>query len=256
MIRRLGFEEAPAPYEAEPQRVRFWTEAWAEKNLYCPACGAERLFKAVNNSPAKDFTCSACGEDFELKSSRGRMPPKIVDGAYDTLLGRLKSGNNPNLALLRYDRAALSVADLEIVPKHFFTPQLVEKRAPLGPSARRAGWVGCNIRISDLPPGGRIALVKNGVIVDREQVLSAWAKTAFLQEVGPEKRGWLIEVWACISRLGKPEFELSDLYAFEGALQAKYPGNANIRPKIRQQLQVLRDVGRVQFLGGGRYRVL
>ncbi len=27
-----------------------------------------------------------------------------------------------------------------------------------------------------------------------------------------------------------------------------------IRPKIRQQLQILRDLGFVKFLGGGRYR--
>jgi hypothetical protein len=27
-----------------------------------------------------------------------------------------------------------------------------------------------------------------------------------------------------------------------------------VRPKIRQQLQVLRDMGFLEFLGGGRYR--
>jgi Dam-replacing HTH domain len=43
--------------------------------------------------------------------------------------------------------------------------------------------------------------------------------------------------------------------AFEPRLAALYPGNNNVRPKIRQQLQVLRDRGWLEFLGRGRYRV-
>lgn len=33
-----------------------------------------------------------------------------------------------------------------------------------------------------------------------------------------------------------------------------YPGNNNVRPKIRQQLQVLRDRGWLEFNGRGVYR--
>ena len=32
--------------------------------------------------------------------------------------------------------------------------------------------------------------------------------------------------------------------------------NRNIQPKIRQQLQVLRDLGLLEFLGVGEYRLL
>ena len=53
------------------------------------------------------------------------------------------------------------------------------------------------------------------------------------------------------------EFSLQDFYkAFEGRLAAIHPENRNVQPKIRQQLQVLRDHGVLQFLGRGRYRVL
>jgi len=31
--------------------------------------------------------------------------------------------------------------------------------------------------------------------------------------------------------------------------------NHNIRPKIRQQLQILRDLGFLEFLGDGSYRL-
>jgi len=50
-------------------------------------------------------------------------------------------------------------------------------------------------------------------------------------------------------------FELVDVYAFEDRLSALYPENRHVRAKIRQQLQVLRDEGYVEFLGGGEYRL-
>ena len=34
-----------------------------------------------------------------------------------------------------------------------------------------------------------------------------------------------------------------------------HPQNRFVRPKIRQQLQILRDLGLLEFLGRGRYRV-
>ncbi len=39
-------------------------------------------------------------------------------------------------------------------------------------------------------------------------------------------------------------------------LAKRPPANRNVQPKIRQQLQVLRDMGFVEFLGAGRYRLL
>ena len=47
-----------------------------------------------------------------------------------------------------------------------------------------------------------------------------------------------------------------EVYAFEPRLSALCPGNNNVRPKIRQQLQVLRDQGVLEFLGRGNYRKL
>lgn len=34
-----------------------------------------------------------------------------------------------------------------------------------------------------------------------------------------------------------------------------YPENQHIRAKIRQQMQVLRDEGFIEFLGNGEYRL-
>ncbi|MGN1347846.1 MAG: hypothetical protein ACI4VI_02775 [Acutalibacteraceae bacterium] len=43
------------------------------------------------------------------------------------------------------------------------------------------------------------------------------------------------------------------MYSFESELKIKHPKNNNIKPKIRQQLQFLRDRGFIEFLGNGKY---
>ncbi|WP_365987124.1 hypothetical protein [uncultured Brevundimonas sp.] len=52
----------------------------------------------------------------------------------------------------------------------------------------------------------------------------------------------------------RPELSLDDGYAHEATLAALYPDNHNVRPKIRQQLQVVRDRGCLAFNGRGTYR--
>jgi type II restriction enzyme len=44
------------------------------------------------------------------------------------------------------------------------------------------------------------------------------------------------------------------MYAFENNLKAKYPNNNFIKDKIRQQLQLLRDKGLIEFIGRGKYK--
>jgi type II restriction enzyme len=39
-------------------------------------------------------------------------------------------------------------------------------------------------------------------------------------------------------------------------LSRLYPNNKHVKPKIRQQLQVLRDHGYLEFESKGRYRLL
>lgn len=52
------------------------------------------------------------------------------------------------------------------------------------------------------------------------------------------------------------EFTLLDLYEFESDLEQLHPRNKNVRAKIRQTLQYLRDDRLVEFLDDrGSYRV-
>ena len=49
-------------------------------------------------------------------------------------------------------------------------------------------------------------------------------------------------------------FKLEDVYAFENTLKIKYPNNNYIKDKIRQQLQILRDKGVIEFVSRGIYK--
>ncbi|MFH1894677.1 MAG: hypothetical protein ABH813_02150, partial [Patescibacteria group bacterium] len=56
-------------------------------------------------------------------------------------------------------------------------------------------------------------------------------------------------------KLGKKEFTLNDMYLFEKALNKLHPENKHIKDKIRQQLQILRDKGYLDFVSRGFYRL-
>jgi type II restriction enzyme len=253
--RPLGFEEAPAHFESGTQKARVMTERWALQWLFCPNCGERQIGQLANNSKVGDFRCGGCREEYELKSSKGRFGRKVVDGAYGAMRERLAARNNPNLLLLNYDAVTSSATDLMVIPKHFFTPDIIEERKPLADTARRAGWIGCNIVLDRIPPSGRIFLLKDRMPAPKALVREQWERTLFLRDAGLEARGWLIEVMKAVEAIGRPSFTLEEVYTQEAALQALYPANRNVRPKIRQQLQVLRDQGYLEFLGGGEYRM-
>lgn len=67
---------------------------------------------------------------------------------------------------------------------------------------------------------------------------------------------WRKTVFVVVDSLGTCEFSLSDIYKKESLFSAKFPNNHTIRESIRRNLQDLRDLGLIEFLGGGRYRRL
>ena len=250
----LPFEVAKN-YSSPSQQIRVMTEYWVSNSIFCPNCG-NPLVGFENNAPVADFYCKDCQEEYELKSKRGTLGKKIVDGAFGTMIERLNSNNNPNFFLLTYDRDSFLVKDFLTVPKYFFVESIIEKRKPLASTARRAGWIGCNIVINNIPEFGKIFYVRNGVKKSKEEVLSKWGKTTFVKTTSDiDAKGWLFDIFLCIDQLKKREFSLDDVYAFEPILKSKHPANNNVKAKIRQQLQILRDRGILEFSGYGRYKL-
>ncbi len=241
-------------YTSNSQIARVLTEGWVKKNCYCPSCGNDHLNSFENNSPVADFLCQSCKSEYELKSKKDKFTSKIVDGAYESMIRRINSKNNPHFFFLNYSIKALEVKNFVVIPKHYFVDSIIEKRKALGINARRANWVGCNILLNNIPDTGKILIIKDGVVKDRKKVIDIWAKTAFLEKQEKDNRGWTIEMLKLLERVQNLDFTLDQVYAYETDLKARFPNNNFIRDKMRQQLQILRDKGLIEFKGRGLYR--
>ena len=145
------------------QIARRITESWGESNLYCAACDSASLRRTLANTEVRDFTCDACDARYEMKAGRTWNVNRIPDAGYDAMMRAIKNDRAPNLLVLQYN-ATWHVANLMLVPSFFFTESAIERRPPLGPSARRAGWVGCNILLCAIPIQGRLPLVERGTL--------------------------------------------------------------------------------------------
>jgi type II restriction enzyme len=202
-------------YKSASQRARVGTESWGAANFFCPACESPSLDVAPRNTVAVDYFCPSCKSPFQLKAVR-------------TVL---------------------------LVPHFAFALSAVERRKPLASTARRAGWVGCNILLEKIPVHARIPIVSEGSPHTPREVRGSYDRLRPLEKLQGEKRGWTLDVLQVLQSLGKLEFTLADVYAHADSLAKLHPNNAHVRDKIRQQLQVLRDLDLLKFLGDGSYRL-
>lgn len=240
-------------YSSNSQIARILTEDWVKNNSYCPCCGNVILNDFENNRPVADFFCVNCREEFELKSKNGLFSNTITDGAYSTMIERINSNQNPNFFFLTYSKD-YSVNNFVLIPNHFFIPDIIQKRKPLSDTARRAGWTGCNIDISNVPESGKIFIVKNKEEIDKIKVVENYSRTKSIKTTNIESRGWIMDILNCVGRIPTDEFSLKEMYVFENDLQIKHPDNNFVRDKIRQQLQYLRDKGFIEFTNKGHYK--
>jgi type II restriction enzyme len=242
-------------FKSPSRRAGIITEKWGKENLYCLACSSNSLVPTSTGRPVIDFTCSNCGERYQLKSKKHSFGVSVANSAYEPKIKAIRNGTIPNFIFLQYDSTAWIVRNLFVVPKHFISESIIKRRKPLQKSARRAGWVGSEILLGSLPLDARVSIVKDGHELPNTRVRDLWSQFLFLRKQPVDSRGWLADVLACVRELEKETFTLTDVYKFDNKLAKLHPQNKNIRPKIRQQLQILRDNDVVEFLGKGKYKI-
>lgn len=241
-------------YTSSSQKARVLTEPWVKNNLYCPRCGNTHLESFPNNKKVADFFCPACSSQFELKSKKGKFSKKVLAGEYNAMIQRITSNENPDFLFMSYSSSEKKINELFFVPKHFFTPYIIEKRKPLSSKAKRAGWTGCNILINEIPEQGKVEIISERKERSKTSVLNEITRISALTENNIEKRGWLMDVLSCVNQIPTREFTAKEIYAFERILSEKHPNNKHVKDKIRQQLQVLREKGILEFISRGIYR--
>ena len=242
-------------YKSNSQIARRLTEDWCSDEMYCPSCLNNKLHTHPNNQKVSDFFCVNCNNEFQLKSSNKKFSKKIVDGEYNTMIQFITSDSTPHFVLMHYSKDEWVVKNLILIPKFFISTSIIERRNPLSSTAKRAGWVGCNILLSKISNYGKINIIKNEHIIDKQTVHKKLEKMTFLNKQKPNLRGWTLDVLNCVEDLNKKEFSLKDIYLKKDYLNDLYPDNHHIEAKIRQQLQILRNNGILKFMSKGRYKL-
>lgn len=248
-------EELGGKYKSLAQKARVITEDWMAEEGYCPSC-LSRLVQTAANSKAVDFQCLKCMVQFQLKSTKSKIGNRVPDGAYQTMLSAVRSDTCPALVLMHYSNIEWAVRDLTIIPSFALTEQAIIPRKPLSPTARRAGWIGCNIDLTKIATQARVDVVKNGIVSPQDVVVASYARLAPLKSINVKQRGWAMAVLNGIQSKSWTIFSTQDAYQLEETMKRTFPNNKNIKPKIRQQLQILRDMGILIHVGRGEWMLL
>lgn len=151
-----------AAYRSPSQRARVISEAWGLRNLYCPRCDSPRLEASGSNTRVFDFVCPGCAAAFQLKSQSHAFSRRVTDSAYGPMRRAIEESKTPHFLTLHYDRQSWCVRNLTLIPSFALTVSCLEKRKPLSLTARRHGWVGCNILLLKIPADARIRLSPTG----------------------------------------------------------------------------------------------
>lgn len=247
--------ELTTGYKSASQCARVVTESWAEHNLYCPNCSSPKLSRLDHNAKANDFTCPNCKFWYQLKGQKSRIGNSVPDGAYATMMYAIQNGETPNFYFMHYELSTWSIKNLILIPHFAFPASAIIQRKPLAITARRAGWVGCNILLSHIPVEARICVVVDNKALPENEVRAQFRRVKPLGEIKAKERGWTLDVLNSIRTLHKREFTTEDAYTLVPHLEKLHPGNRHIREKIRQQLQVLRDAGLLVHVQRGLWRI-
>jgi type II restriction enzyme len=247
--------EAAARYKSGSQQTRVVTEPWGKRNLYCPNCSSPKLDPLKNNAKTVDFECPSCEFQYQLKGQKKRLGNTISDGDYKTMIEAIRNDRTPNFIFMHYELPSWSIRSLLLVPHFAFPPSAIIKRNPLSPTAQRAGWVGCNIALNQIPEEARIFIVNERKITPVDEVRKKFLHVKPLEALSVAERGWTLDVLTAVRSLNKPEFTNDDAYQLAPHLEKLHPGNRHVRDKIRQQLQNLRDAGLLAHVARGRWRL-
>lgn len=242
-------------YHSNSQRIRVLTENWTNRNMFCPVCLNPHIAAFPSNTPVADFFCPKCNEQFQLKSQKNNFGKRILDGAYKLMINSIRNNTRPNFFLMKYNNEYY-IDNLFLLPYFFFTENVIEKRNPLSKTARRAGWIGCNILLNKIPPEGIIKIIEESRLIESNAILNQWKKVSFIKDMPLPERGWTVDILKAIHSIGKKEFALNEVYEYEEDFAKDHPDNRHIKAKIRQQLQILRDKGALRFKERGKYIVL
>ncbi|WP_462268000.1 phospholipase D-like domain-containing protein [Mucilaginibacter sp.] len=107
--------------------------------------------------------------------------------------------------------------------------------------------------LSKIPPAERVHIPN---IESETTTNTTDIYTGGINTITTSLKGWQLAVFECLMQIKATQFTIVDINRFVPVLEDRFPNNNHIEAKIRQQLQLLRDNGLIEFLGGGNYKKL
>jgi hypothetical protein len=179
-VARLGGDAGsrpPGTYAAAPRSLGLFMATTRQdlgergemevcKLATCPRCNRSRHFKRLpTNFECADVICKFCGFLAQVKATRladdrDEFPDRIMGAAWGPQQQRLIAGIFHGLYLVGYRQDGKTLVRMEFVPPHVLeaTPSVFEPRKPLSANAKRAGWTGFMLNVSQLPLVGRMQI--------------------------------------------------------------------------------------------------
>lgn len=164
----------------------------------------------------------------------------------------ISSGNLTNGGLLNNYEYGVYSENIEIVSKVVKDFSSISKNENVG-NIKQADIDTVRKILAKIPPSESIKLPKFDIESPEEKFDTIEIKNEIVTST---LTGWKLEVFKCVETISSQTFTLKEINSFEFHLKEKYPFNNHITDKIRQQLQQLRDLGLIEFLGNGQYKKL
>lgn len=134
------------------------------KRIPCARCNRERHYTRLpTNFECADVICKFCGYLAQVKATRladgtDEFPNRIMAAAWGPQHQRIIAGIFHALYLVGFRQDGKTLVRIDFVPPHVLEacPSVFEPRKPLSSTAKRAGWTGFMLNLSELPAVGRI----------------------------------------------------------------------------------------------------
>ena len=124
------------------------------------------------NAVVAGFACSTSETRYQPKGKNGRYADVIPGAAYKPMIESIRRKELPELVLVEFDQRYELIVFAHAIRETAIIEERVVARTPLKPTARRAGWTGCVIRIDGLP---KVSLIEH-VGIDPSLVRTEWSR--------------------------------------------------------------------------------
>ncbi len=145
---RVDFDDA-AQFASRSQIARVAIETWAAQNVACWRCQSPLLL-VPPNTQLMDAICSIGSHEVQIKATAGIAGSHITGAAFGPIERRLEERSLPDYLIVSYDRPRSIVVLAEFIDGGDLVVARLKARSPLSAGARRAGWIGTSIDLSNL----------------------------------------------------------------------------------------------------------